>query len=81
MRMPCNGVNGVPADEVLRNMQRGAGVEARLDLLANAATLTEMIAQMTNTAPPLLRLGIPAYQVLPMSTVSVAVSRAAAAAL
>lgn len=36
-------------------------IEQRLDLLVNAATVTEKIQQLTNDAPAIPRLGIPSY--------------------
>ena len=36
-------------------------IEARLEMLVKATNLSEKIAQLTNDAPAIVRLGIPAY--------------------
>ena len=51
----CPGMTGTHLDASL-------GVEQRLDFLVNHTTLEEQIAQLTNTAPEIARLGIPSYQ-------------------
>lgn len=53
--LACPGLNGTHLDHTL-------GVEARLDYLVSHANLSAQIAQLTNTAPEMLELGIPEYQ-------------------
>ena len=50
----CPGLAGTHLDHTL-------GTEERVGKLIAAANLTEMIGQLTNAAPPLEALGIPAY--------------------
>lgn len=50
----CPGIKGTHFDWTMDD-------EARLDYLVANATLEEQVAQMTNTAPAITRLGIPAY--------------------
>ena len=51
----CPGINGTHLDWKL-------GEEKRLDYLVAHTTVEEQAAQMTNSAPAIARLGIPAYQ-------------------
>ena len=51
----CPGLKGTHLDPTLT-------VDQRVAYLSEKATLTEMIGQLTNAAPAIQRLGIPAYQ-------------------
>ena len=53
----CPGLRGTHLDHTL-------DIETRLDKLVAAANLTDMISQLTNAAPALVALGIPAYNYL-----------------